>query len=219
MNIKKTILLLATALLVCFLTTLLLLAILCSNESIWFANVFLDKVYVFELMPLYLLGIAYIDRFMNIPAIIRIGNRTKALFISLKRKWGFAFVYLCLWFILVNLITSIKFTYIYEKSVWDIINIFFRYFLGLILSSIIVEILSRSQNQHLAGNSYLCTNLLLALEVIGIVPEIRMNTRFKPSFIFSWIFNKDIWACVALIVIIILFLLYLFKVNAQKDML
>lgn len=77
MNIKRTIVPLATAILACFLTTLLLLATLSTDESIWFANVFLDKVYVFELVPLYLIGTAYINRRMTIPTIIRIGKRKK----------------------------------------------------------------------------------------------------------------------------------------------
>lgn len=219
MNIKRTIVPLATAILACFLTTLLLLATLSTDESIWFANVFLDKVYVFELVPLYLIGTAYINRRMTIPTIIRIGKRKKALSVSLRWKWVFAFVFLCIWFILINLITSIKFTYIYGKSVLDIINIFSRYLLGLIMISIIVEIFSRSQNKHLAGNSYLCTDLLLALEVIVIVPEINANTHFKLFLVFSWIFGKDIWGYVALSTIIALLLLYLYKVSAQKDIL
>lgn len=219
MNIKKIIFPLTTAISACLLSTLLLLAILSTNESIWFANVFLDKVYVFELVPLYLIGIAYINRQMTIPTIIRIGKRRKALSISLSWKWGFAFAYLCIWFIFVNLITSIKFVYIYQKSVFDIIIIFFRYFLGLIMISIIAEIFSRSQNKHLAGNSYFYTNLILALEVLAIVPEIRTNTHFKPSFVFSWIFSEDIWGFVALMTIITMLLVYLFKVSSQKDML
>lgn len=219
MNLKKTIMPLAAVILTCFLCTLLLLAIISTNESIWFSNIFLDKVYVFELVPLYLIGAANLDRQMTIPAIVRIGRRSKALFISLFRKWGFAFAYLCIWFILVNLITSIKFTYIYEKGAADLIDSFFRYLAGLIMISIISEIFGRSHNKYLADNSYLCANLLLALEVIALVPEIRANTRFKPSFVFSWIFNDTIGGYVAITTIIGISMLYLLRVSIQEDIL
>lgn len=219
MSLKKYFVPRIVGILFCFLITIWVLSMLSQNESIWFANVFLDKVYVFEIAPLCLIGVAHIDRLMTIPAYIRIGSREKALFISLGFKCGFVFMYTCVWFIIVNIITSVKFTYIYERNLLDIIDIFFRYLLGLIILSIIAEIFNRSNNKVLSNNSYICAILFLALEVTAIVPEIRINTRYNPSFVFSWVFYEGIEGYIALAIIILLLMVCLLRINKKKDIL
>lgn len=219
MNLKKYFAPLIVGILFCFLLTLLFLSMLSQNESIWFANIFFDKLYVFEIVPLCLIGMAHVDRLMTTPAFIRLGSREKALIISIGCKCGFVFVYLCVWFIMINIITSIKFTYIYEKSFLDIVGTFFRYFLGLIILGIVVEIFSRSNNKMVSNNSYICAILCLALEVIVIIPEVRANTHYNPFFVFSWIFNEGIEGYIALIIITLFLVAYLFGISKKKDIL
>ncbi|MDE7424628.1 MAG: hypothetical protein K2N51_13230 [Lachnospiraceae bacterium] len=221
MNFRKVIIPLTVVTLSCFLVILFLLLCVCTDESDWLANVFAYKLYMLGLVPLYVFGTAYIDRQMRVPAMIRIGQRTKVATTLLSRKCKFAFAYLCTWFMLVNLFTIIKYNHFHEMTALDIIHKFFRYLLGFILVSIIAEIFSRSGNKYLSGNSYLGADLIPALEMVVIVPEIRKYARNDFNIVFSWIFwDSDIFgAYVVLITMIAVLLFYLYKVSVRKDIL
>lgn len=219
MNIIKRSIIAFFIILLCFGITLLVLTVMCKSELDWFENVFHDKVYVYQLAGLYLIGATYIDQYIKIPALVRMGSRKRATLFSLGLKCGFAFVYLCMVFSLICVIASLNYANIHEKTVVDIFNIFLRYFLGLVLLSVVAETVKKSGNKYLANNAYLCVYLTLVLEVIVIVPEIWKNTSFEPYFIFSWIFYEGILGYVALVMIIVFFLLYLFRCSIRKDIL
>lgn len=221
MNFRKVIIPLTVVTLSCFLVILFLLLCVCTDESAWLGNAFGRKLYMLGLVPLYVFGTVYIDRQMTVPAMIRIGQRTKVTTTLLSRRCKFAFAYLCTWFMLVNLFTIIKYNHFHEMTALDIIHKFFRYLLGFILVSIIAEIFSRSGNKYLSGNSYLGADLIPALEMMVIVPEIRKYARNDFNIVFSWIFwDIDIFfAYVVLITMITVLLFYLYKVSVRKDIL
>lgn len=198
---------------------LLVLTVMYKNEADWFANVFHDKVYVFQLATLYMAGIIYLDRYLTTPVLTRMESRKKTVFVTLGIKCGFAFIYLCIFFSLICIIASVKFTYIHEKTAVEIFYIFIRYFMGLTLLAVFAEIIRRSEIKLFSGNAHLCTILIMALEVIVIVPEICKNTPFKPHFIFSWVFYDEISGYIALFTILVFALIYLFKVSIRKDIL
>ena len=64
---------------------------------------FTDKVYCYLLAPPFLMGIYFLDECMKKPAMIRIGNRRRALLHLLAGQYLFAAVYLAGWFIMATL--------------------------------------------------------------------------------------------------------------------
>ncbi len=83
-------------LLICiyFVGSLLILSELCTTETLWLSNVFSDKMYVFELTPLFLFIISYIDKCITIPVLTRIGKRSTAIVKTFCYKWSVAFIYI-----------------------------------------------------------------------------------------------------------------------------
>lgn len=219
MNILNRIIQFVLLICIYFVGSLLILSELCTTETLWLSNVFSDKMYVFELTPLFLFIISYIDKCITIPVLTRIGKRSTAIVKTFCYKWSVAFIYICIWFIIVNVITYMKYPYLSNQHLLYILGYFIRYILGFILASIISQIIGMSENKNIADNSYLCTFIFLVIELIVIVPEIKINTRYKPSFLFSWIFCEGNGGYIALVVIIFLLLIYLWKLCIGKDIL
>lgn len=198
---------------------LLAMALIYTDDAFWFSNVFHDKVYIYQWSVLYMSGIIYLDKFMTTLVLTRMGSRKRTAFVMLGIKCGFAFVYLCIVFSLIGMLTVIKCTHIPENTTVEILHIFVRYLMGFLLLSIFAEIFRWSENKFLSGNAHLCTVLIMILDQLVIVPQIMKYTPLKLYFIFSWIFYDGIAGYVALSAILICALLYLFNVGIRKDIL
>lgn len=218
MNIKGKMLLLF-GVITFFLIILSVVSFVSHDQTDWLNNVFFDKVYSLILAPSYLLSISYIDSNMTLPKVIRIGSRTKVLFLSLVGKIIFTLIYFWLWFMLIIVFSLLNYPSIYEMIFADMLGVFFRYFLGFILLSTIVELFRRTKNQYLTQMPYLFAYLILVIELLVVIHQIALATPFKIHILFSWVFYDGVRAYLYLGVVLFLLIGYLFKSSIRRDIL
>lgn len=216
--INRKSVMLAISILIYFLLTLTLLAGLSHDEETWFANIFFDKLYVFQLTSMFLTGIVLIERYMTAPVITRMDSRMKAMAILIKNQYVYAFIYLALWFTLI-IIFSVMIQFVSAMTVFELLDWFVRYYLGLVLLINLVIIFSRSNIRFIADNYYIFAYMILTLEIIALIPELKINTRFQYGVLFSWIFQKGYASYVPLVAAIVISLVILCKISVRKDML
>lgn len=218
MNIKGRMLLLFDVV-TFFLIILSVVSFVSHDQTDWLNNVFFDKVYSLILAPSYLLSISYIDSNMTLPKVIRIGSRTKVLFLSLVGKITFTLIYFWLWFMLIIVFSLLNYPSIYEMTFADMLGVFFRYFLGFILLSTMVELFRRTKNQYIAQMPYLFAYLILVIELLVVIHQIALATPFKIHILFSWVFYDGVRAYLYLGIVLFLLIGYLFKSSIRRDIL
>lgn len=218
MLINKRMLLLGGSVFLLFLSIFLGLCMFDVEADIWFSNLFLDKLFVFLLVPLYLFGCFIIENHMTVPTIIRYKNRTKVELCRLKRLYEFTIVFLTVWFSLLMFFTVIKYGGMDGSIIREIYGYFFRYLFGFFLLCNCILIVKRVENHAVSNNSHLFVYCYMVLEIIVLAPEIDMHTRFSPKFLFSWIFASEAYSSIILIVGVLFSLLYYFKISMRKDM-
>lgn len=218
MLINKRMLLLGGSVFLLFLSIFFSLCMFDMEVSLWFSNLFLDKLFIFVLVPLYLFGCLFIEKHMMISAIVRYEDRTKAELCRLKRLYGFTVVFVCIWFSLLMFFTTIKYGGMHGSVIREIYTCFFQYLVGFLLLCNFILILKRVGNYAISSNAHLFVYCYMILEVMVLVPEIEMHTSFSPKFLFSWIFASEAYSSVILIAGVLFSLLYYFKVSMRKDM-
>ncbi len=202
-----------------FLLSIFLLDFISGDRDVWFSNIFSDRTYAFQLSPAFLIGVSQIDRIFRTPVMIRIGCRKKVMQTSILAKCCWAFLFLCIWFSMVIIVSCLNYDYINNITIADIGTMFIHYLFGLILLSLLAELFGKSGNKYIAQNSCICALLVLIVEVIVLVPELKINSSFDSPILFSWVFENDIKGMIVLLIAGLLCILYLFKIVSRKDIL
>ena len=221
MRVKKDIILMFSNITVIFAAIQLVFALVSKSidfdsKEFWFSNIFRDAIYVFIMIPVYFLTASYIDKFFSVFSVVRINNIKKSIFLSLKYKIGVAFVLVSEWFAFISILSVIFFDITKEDLLHCIFG-FFCYILGFISSVIFAEIFKRSEIRMLKSNPYFFTNLIIALEILVLVPELSRSTPFELPIIFCWVFYWDMRGIIALLLIDSVLAVYLFNVSSKKD--
>lgn len=201
---------------ICFLAVLLIVSAVCPQEEAWFANILCDRIYVFILIPLYMLMIQYLDISRLPSAAVRIGNRRRGMIIALALEYAVALLYICIWFFLLLMFTMMKFP-VYKMTVVSILDSLLRYLLGLVMAADIAFMFRCSSNPFLSAMAGICPVLLCVLDVMVIHPKLLRNISKNIGFLFSWVYQEGVSGYLGAIVVLLLLHVYLLKVSVNKD--
>lgn len=201
---------------ICFLAVLLTISAVCPEEKSWLINVSYDRIYVFFLVPLYMVIIQHLDISRMPSAAVRIGNRRKGMIMTLLVEYAVALLYLCVWFFLMLTITMIKFS-VYEMTVVSVLDSLLRYLLGLIMAVDIAFIFRCSSNSFLAATAGFGSVFLCILDILVISPKLLRSTLKNFGFLFSWVYQEGISGYLGSIVVLLLLHMYLLMVSVNKD--
>ncbi len=192
-----------------------------SSEAFFYMNsVDYDKVFLFFIIPAHIFGIAWIDKYILYPLVIRIGNRRKSMLISCVWKWCFTFLFLCIWYSFLILLPTIKFP-IRETPLFQIVENFPRYFMALLISANLATIFKHSKVPAVSSMAHFIAVLIPLIEMNGIRRALTLSGYglHKFGFLYSWVYIKGNQVYPALLVIFALTIVYLFRISAKRDML
>lgn len=172
-----------------FLSVLSCLCLFADRETIWFSNLFFDKLVVFLLTPPFLLGTLLVERTITPTVITRTPNRLYALFLELVQQYFLGFIYLTVWFILLVLFSLIKFGGIFSgEDAAKILQWYVRFLLGFMIMINCSVLLKKSNITLFASASSVIVYLFFAVEVLAIVPELDKQLGIEINLVFSWMF-------------------------------
>lgn len=189
------------------------------NTTQWFSNLFMDKIFVFVLVPLYMRGVMLFDNYSMMPVMTRMNCRKTAMLEIIKTRYVSAILFLSIWFSILLLISAIFFADNQGTSLFDITNHFFRYLLGFLMINNVLLIFELSKVRIVSVNPYILTYLFMALELLVLCPQIQRNTMLEFHFVFSWIFYGGGYGYIALTLLIVCTFMYLFKISIRRDIL
>ncbi len=219
MSYRKSILILFGIISFYFISIISIILLFVDEQLAWNVHLFTDKMFVFILAPLYLIGLVFAEKHMTITKILRIGSRKKAMLILIYYKIAFTVFFCFLWFVFVNVFAIVKFGGVYQKNSLDILELFIRYSLGLFLLGILSEVFKKSENSFLSSSPYLGVYLVLDLEVLVIVRQLSQHSGLPNHIFFTWIFCNEITSYILLSLFIIICIVYLFRYGLKKDIL
>lgn len=201
---------------ICFLGVLFCVSGVCIEAGAWFTNIFSDRIYVFFLVPLYIIIILSLDISRLSSVITRIGDRRKGMITALALEYAVALLYICIWVFLVLMVTMIKFP-VYEMTAASILDSLLRYLLGLVMAADIAFMLRCSSNPFLSAAAGFCSVFLCILDVIVISPKLLRNISKGFGFLFSWVYQEGIFGYMGAIAVLLLLHVYLLRVSVNKD--
>lgn len=200
-----------------FLTYLIIVVI---NKRYLFNSAWLsDKFYVFQISSFYQIGNTLIGVHDNGAYFVRHRSKRKLNLYRVAQSTLFAFCVtsILLFFSVIGFFSNAQF---YGPSV--VINLLaacIKIFLSLIVLAEVTLILSISRLQWLRHFPKLISFLLLALEILVVVPQINRFSNFNICICYSWIFYKNNLVGIgALVVIISWLLIYILWVANKKDL-
>lgn len=187
-----------------FLAILSGLYIFVSGQSMWFSNLFFDKLVVFLLTPPFILGILLIERSMAPALITRTKSRKHALQLQLVQQCIWGVVYLTIWFTLLITFSLIKFGGVFSNAdAVCILSWYGRFLLGDLIIITGAALLKKSNIWLLKSGSYVLIYLLFALEVLAVIPELDQQLGIEIKLVFSWMFYESIASFAAMMLILV----------------
>ena len=206
---------------VCLLLFLAILSGLCifvNSQSLWFSNLFFDKLIVFLLIPPFMFGTILVEKSMTPTLIVRTKNRNHALHLQLIQQCVLGVVYLTIWFTLLITFSLIKFGGVVSNT--DAVCIlawFGRLLLGYLIIIIGTALLKKSNIWLLKSAAYVLIYLLLTLEVLAVIPEMDQQFGIEINFVFSWMFYESVTSFAAMLVILVVLTGLLMIVVLKED--
>lgn len=190
----------------CLLFFLAILSGLCTfvdRESIWFSNLFFDKMVVLLLTPPLIWGMLIIERSMTPVLITRTQNRKHALLLQLTQQCFLEFVYLTIWITLLVVFSFFKFGSVCSSTdAFYILSWYCRFLLGYMILIIGAALLKKSNIWLLKSSSYVLVYLFFVLEVLAVIPELDQQLGIEINLVFSWMFNDSIMSVVSMLIIL-----------------
>lgn len=186
------------------------------TQGEWFTLVFRDMLYLYQLTPVFLVGILLIDQHYGTSAMIRMDNRVKAVYESIFFKYMFAVIYLNTWFTLVIILSVILYDAPFFYSIQDVLNLYIHFLLGFLIIINLSDILKRSKLNVLKFSPVFAVYLLMMVELMAIEPIMPF---FNISVFFGWIFKEGLVSYVALFGFFFASLFYLVEYSSKKDIL
>lgn len=201
----------------CMIMYLGMQIVVSENGEIWFSNVFGDKTFTFQLAPLFLIGSSLIDSVMNNLVLIRIGSKKRYIHLILVGNLCWAILFLSVWISMVIVVISIK---VYEKIDFSLVyfgNVYIHYFCALILLSVTTMVIGSFRSVLVKNNRYIISLCVLILETLVLAPELRANTSFRNSILFTCAFDESLFGIVKMMIAIVLSIYYLLKLSINMD--
>lgn len=188
-----------------FLSILSCLCLVADGETLWFSNLFFDKLVVFLLTPPFLLGTLLVERTITPTVITRTPNRIYALFLELVQQYFLGFIYLTVWFILLMLFSLMKFGGVFSgEDTIQILLWYVRFLLGFTIMINCTVLLKKSNIKLFASASSMIVYLLFAVEVLAVVPELDKQLGIETNLVFSWMFYDSAAGLAAMIALLLI---------------
>lgn len=177
-------------------------------------QVFTDKVFVYLIIPPFILGIALIEESLKKTSIIRMDNRKQALFLALKQQYLLGFIYLVMWFALIALF-AIKIGEMVKVSIF--LGIFIRYLLCFVLIVNISACMKRLNYKIFVTIPFVLTYAILVIDIL-VLTFVTGRIGTTLYLVFSWTFFKNSFeSIVVLIALSCLSYSCLRRLNSKAD--
>lgn len=188
-----------------------------SEASFMFINLFSDRMLVFLLIPMYMFAISVIENSISYLVTVRIGNRVVGMLERLKRCYLLTVVFWGIWFSAALVLSVLIFHTSPEFSLVDYWCKFIKYVLGSLLISHVLIVFRSSNHRGVSENAFIFVYMLFSLELMVLVPEIKIQTPLELLFFFSWMVYGENLSFFVLFFYNILLLGYIFKISTRKD--
>lgn len=175
---------------------------------------FTDKVFVYLIIPPFILGIALIEESVKITSIVRMDNRKQALCWGLKQQYLLGFIYLVAWFALIALF-AIKNGEMVQLSIF--MGIFLQYLLCFALIVNISACMKRLNHKIFVAIPFVITYAILVIDIL-VLTFVTGRIGITIYLVFSWTFYKNSFlAIVVLIALCCLSYSCLRRLNSKAD--
>lgn len=186
------------------------------NQAYWIANVFHDKMFLFILLPIYLLVNFIIEKSVSIVQITKMKTRERAiLFVGIQQVLNL-FLLVTTWFLIITVFTILQFGKITEISLSELLISYITYCEEMLLVSSVVIILRKSNKRNLQEFSYVITYGMVVLENT-LVPELNMLLPIDVYLCFSWIFSRYSFAPIVLLFLNAMFVMIIIRKSSYED--
>lgn len=183
----------------------------------FFINMTSYKFYQFQIIPMFLIALAIIDKSITPTVTIRTKNRKHALLFRTGQHYFFAFILLCIYLSIIILVAIFRYKGIENIGISDFIGIFAHYFLGLIIIANLATIISNTSIRRIAGSSYVIV-YLIALTELSLVKKLNLYLSGQDMyFVFSWITSNSFLSYAVMIMEALVLTVVLFKISAKAD--
>ena len=201
---------------IAFLSVFLACAFGKSGSGQWIDSVMGYRTCVFLWTPLFLLGIAALEKGMHLYTMIRLVERKKVFQIQIAQASVLTVFYVLLW---VGAQVLFSFV-IYGDISWMDAEWFgyaSHWFLGLIFWATVVIYFAQSQNPAISSNSCILTYALYVLDVMVLTPMADQQLPVDFHFFFNRMFVPSGKNAVILCVLILMAVLMSGKRQKRKD--
>lgn len=178
---------------------------------------FSDKFFIFQYITVFSVGSAIIGRCFNCLTYSRYHTRKRLILNQLVLNSVLAYILDTLLFVFIvigNLFYSEK---IQLAEIYILLGKYFRVFVGSYMFVCVTMILEYSGKAALKAYAQCVTVLIMASEVLFVIPKLRHSRIRNVNILFSWIFYTSVESYYAMVIISIGLTAILFWECKRRD--
>ena len=175
-----------------------------NTATVWQANWFSDKFFIYQYATVLLLGYSIISSYYNSQTYNRFETRNRMVSNQLFLYALLNLILVTMLFVLAMAVTMILGGAKSFFTLRTLLDLYFRFLLGSYLLETIDLMFEYSGVKSLSAGAQIISFLLLNLELLLLIPRLHLRTDNGLNLLFSWVFFDDIWGYVPLGVLCLL---------------